>query len=115
MKILILENDQAARSAIQQLLAISGYDVATLGAPDEVLLQAPAFDAEVLICGWELGADTDGVDTARKLQSDGQPNVKFITGQSLAELRQVSADIDVCAYFQKPVSLRRIAQTLNSL
>ena len=116
MKVLILEDEKAARSAMQQYLTISGYEVAAVESPDAAVSQAPAFGAEVLICDWELGADRDGVDIARELQqSDGAPKVIFITGQSLTELQRAAADIDVRAYFQKPVSLRQIAQTLSSI
>ncbi len=115
MKILIIEDDEAARSAMQQYLVISGFDVAAVSSPEAAISRAETFDAEVLICDWELGADTDGVDTARTLQCGGVPYVIFVTGQSLAELRRAAADIDVCAYFQKPVSLRMIAHALRSL
>lgn len=115
MKILILEDDEAARSAMQQYLAISGFDVAAVSSPEAAISRAATFDAEVLICDWELGADTDGVDTARTLQCGGAPHVIFVTGQSLAELRRAAGDIEVRAYFQKPVSLRKIADALRSI
>ena len=55
----------------------------------------------------------NGVDVARELQHGEAPALIFITGQSLAELRRESSDLRVRAYFQKPVSLREIAQILD--
>ncbi len=113
MKILIIEDEHAARRAMEQYLRIAGFEVAAVGTPEDALATAPTFDADVLVLDWELGAELDGVDVARELQHDGSPELIFITGQSLADLRRESTDLDVRAYFQKPVSLREIAQILE--
>ena len=113
MKILIVEDEHAARSAMEQYLRISGFEVAAVATPEDALATAAEFDADALVLDWELGADMNGVDVARELQHGEAPALIFITGQSLAELRRESSDLRVRAYFQKPVSLREIAQTLE--
>lgn len=113
MRILIIEDEHAARRAMEQYLKISGFEVEAVGTPEDALATAETFEADVLVLDWELGADMDGVDVARELQHEGCPGLIFITGQSLAELRRESTDLDVCAYFQKPVSLREITRVLE--
>ncbi len=113
MKILIIEDEQAARRAMEQYLRISGFEVAAVATPEDALTTAPVFGADALVLDWELGAEMDGIDVARELQHAGFPKLIFITGQSLTDLRRESNDLDVRAYFQKPVSLREIAQTLE--
>ncbi len=113
MKILIIEDEHAARSAMEQYLRISGFEVAAVATPEAALSTAAEFNADVLVLDWELGSETDGVDVARELQHDGSPELIFITGQSLAELQRESDDLEVRAYFQKPVSLPDIAKTLG--
>lgn len=114
MKILIIEDEHVARRAMEQYLRISGFEVAAVATPEDALAMAPTFDADVLVLDWELGAEMDGVDVARELQIDGSPELIFITGQSLAELRRESIDLDVRAFFQKPVSLSEIARILEA-
>jgi DNA-binding response OmpR family regulator len=112
-KILLVEDDDTARNAMQRYLEHAGYEVTAVRGPDEAIETGAALGIKVLICDWELGTDKDGVDVARELQRQTGAAVIFITGQSLAELRIAARDVDVKAYFQKPVSLSAIAACLQ--
>ncbi|MFT4585113.1 MAG: DNA-binding response OmpR family regulator [Gammaproteobacteria bacterium] len=113
MKILLLEDDLSARCAMRRYLEISGHDVVAVGNPNDALALARTFKPEMLILDWELEAEKDGVDVARDLQSDGAPQVIFITGQSLSDLKEAAGELKVAAFFRKPVSLKQIGVHLN--
>ena len=107
------EDDGALRHPQPVVQGLAGARSALGCSPTDALTTAPVFGADALVLDWELGAEMDGIDVARELQHAGFPKLIFITGQSLTDLRRESNDLDVRAYFQKPVSLREIAQTLE--
>lgn len=71
--------------------------------------RAPA----VIICDWQLGDGADGVEVARRLQSQYSAAVILMSGHPLDELRKAAAGIDVSSALQKPVSPDVLVQAVE--
>ncbi len=111
--VLVIEDEPDAREASRLYLSHCGYDVITAADYDAAFEQANAKPPDVVVCDWRLGAGGDGVEVARKLQQRFNFVLLFVSAYPTDELRTASADLDVTAYFRKPVSLSDLAQTIG--
>ena len=79
MNILLVEDQDDARRAMQRYFEIQGFGVTAVGSPTEALRSASSAVPDVLVCDWELNASQDGVDIARAIQNEFGSSVVFIT------------------------------------
>ncbi len=114
-RVLVVEDNATARSALKEFLDFSGYEVACAGTAAEATEIAADFHPDILVSDWDLGDTRDGVDVARQLQSENDVQVIFVTGNSLNQLRRSANDIEVFRFLRKPVSLSRLAQLIGEI
>lgn len=115
MKVLLVEDDDFARDASARYLEHLGHDVSAAGTPDEAVQLASAVSPDVVICDWMLGAEQDGADVARALQSLYAAPIIFVTAHPPGKLRNRTRDLRVVRILRKPISLAALASALDAL
>ena len=112
-RVLIVEDDPAAREATSIYLEYCGYDVATAAnakaAYAAVVQQVP----NRLVCDWQLGAGESGVSVARRLQERFNLPIIFMTAHPLDELYEETDDLNVSRYLRKPLSLSDLLEAVK--
>jgi DNA-binding response OmpR family regulator len=114
-KVLVVEDDADARTALDAVLSRQGYETAVAEDGDAALVKAAAFKPDVLLCDWQLPGRHDGEAVAREVQSDLDIPVIFVTANSTVDLRRRSRDLRVLAYLSKPVDVARLTAALAAL
>ena len=111
-RVLIVEDEMAAREASERYLSNQGFDVRSASNASEALRKAEDFRPNVLVCDWNLGDRSSGTDVARKIQKRQGIPVIFVTAHPLAKLREVTRDISVTRYLQKPFRLSTLTDAI---
>ncbi len=114
-RVLIVEDDPAAREATSMYLEYCGYKVAAAADARSALAEAHLLKPNLLICDWQLGGGDNGADVARELQKRYGLPVIFMTAHPLDELYDETADLDVLYYLRKPLSLGELAEAVASI
>ena len=124
LRVLVIEDEQAARAAMERFLAYCGYSVGAAASASEALEQAERQPPDVLVCDWKLnGAGSrdvmpaDGVATAARLQRRFGSEVILVTAYRLGELKAEArkARVQVRAFYRKPLSLSSLAEAISGL
>lgn len=124
LRVLVIEDEQPARAAMERFLAYCGYSVGSAASANEAVTQAERQPPDVLVCDWKLngaaGRDpgpADGVATAARLQRRFGSQVILITAYRLGELKAEArrARVQVRAFYRKPLSLGSLAETIAAL
>ncbi|MGE5499056.1 MAG: LytR/AlgR family response regulator transcription factor [Syntrophothermus sp.] len=113
-KILIIEDDKAVRSNIQQLLYESGYEVQTAGDGISGIQQALSFQPDVIVCDIMMPG-IDGLEVLKELQRHPEAaSIPFIFLTAKAELSDIRLGLKSGAddYLVKPFSA---AELLNAI
>jgi DNA-binding response OmpR family regulator len=113
-KVLLVEDDDDAREALEVLLSNRGYETLAAEDGEAALETAATFLPDILLCDWWLPGPHDGVSVARKLQADHDIPVIFFTAHSVSELRTRTRDLNVLAYLPKPIDVMRLTAALNA-
>jgi DNA-binding response OmpR family regulator len=105
-KILVAEDDTNAREALVAFFEIQGCEVRWTAYGEDAIRIGGEFHPDILITDWSLAGKCSGVSVARAL-ARGEPRTAIIlvTGYPAAELRAITADLEVEAYLEKPLSL----------
>lgn len=116
-RVLIVEDEEAARTATCRYLQYRGYQVADAATVEESFARAESLRPEVLICDWKLAGERDGVHVARTLHKKYGLAVIFVTAYALADLRSHIGDLaaGVVECLRKPISLDNLAAVLDSV
>ena len=113
-RVLIVEDEAAAREASQRYLGHAGHDVTTAADANEAFDRARASNPEIAICDWRLGDGPDGAEVARQLQGRYGTSIIFVTAHPLDELRDATDDIKVTRYLRKPVQLPQLIEAIDA-
>lgn len=113
-RVLIVEDEAAAREASERYLGFVGHDVMTAADASEAFARAKERSPEVAICDWRLGGGPDGAAVARELQKQYGTSIIFVTAHPLDELRDVTEDIRVTRYLRKPVQLPQLIDAIEA-
>ena len=92
LRVLVVEDEDAARIATTRYLQNCGHEVAAAGTVSEALEKADELQPDVLVCDWKLSGKCDGVDVARLLQRRYGVAVIFVTAYALDDLRRQSTE-----------------------
>lgn len=111
--VLIVEDQEDLRDGLRRFLQLKGYEAHVARNFDAALRAADAKPPDVAVCDRELGESRSGIDVARILQRRYASAIVFVSGTSIEQLRADTADLDVVAYLQKPVSPARIEQSVR--
>ena len=116
-RILVVEDEPEAGSAMQRVLEFRGHEVELARNASSAIELAEKISPEVLVCDWQLENQDDGVDVARRVQSTMDVPVVLVTGQQLshARLKARQSEVRIAAYRRKPVSLGELANLIESL
>lgn len=87
VRVLVVDDDPAARDAIEGLLRRWGCDVATAATGDEAVARVRRQHADVVLCDLRLGGAESGIDVARRIgeASGGTGACAFLTGEPAPE------------------------------
>jgi two-component system cell cycle sensor histidine kinase/response regulator CckA len=114
-RVLLVEDEAAARESLKQILVMLGYEVTAVGTGNEagVLPTHPAFD--VLLSDITL-PDVDGVSVARGLL-DRWPELRVIlmSGYAEDEALERTAELGPVRFLQKPFDLTMLAQEIGAV
>ena len=113
-RILVIEDEAAAREALKSLLDEEGYTVATAESGKRGLEQLSAFHPDTVVCDFYL-PDIDGLQVIRAVRSlSGGITVIVITAGCGGEEAERTLRREADFFFQKPVDLRRFRAVLQA-
>lgn len=102
-RVLIVEDNSPLRIALHMYFEIRGYEVESVGNYRSAIEAAAEFVPDFVICDWQIDGVRSGADVARTLQEEFCSAIIFVTGASVDDLREETADLSVVHYFEKPV------------
>jgi DNA-binding response OmpR family regulator len=113
-RILVAEDEVNARDALVMFFEAQGFEVRAAADGEDAIKIGGDFRPHVLITDWLLEGECSGVTVARTL-ARAAPGVAIIliSGYPLAELRAITADLDVKAYLEKPISLFELGSVVD--
>jgi two-component system response regulator MprA len=113
-RILVVEDEPAARQATQRYLEFCGYEVVAAASAAEALQKSARFRPQVVVCDCKLGDGNDGIEVARQIQGKFGSMVIFVTAWSFKDVREQFQGIDVTECLRKPVRLGRLADVIDA-
>jgi two-component system, OmpR family, response regulator MprA len=115
MRVLVIEDDDAVRSAVRRALLLAGYEV--LLAPDgqDGLLQAQTAVPDAIIL--DLGLpDVDGIEVCRRLRGAGDRTpILMLTARDAVEDRVDGLEAGADDYLVKPYDVRELQARLKAI
>ena len=115
MRVLVIEDDDAVRSALRRALLLEGYEI--LLAPDgqEGLLQAGTAVPDAIIL--DLGLpDIDGMEVCRRLRQLGNRTpILMLTARDAVEDRVDGLEVGADDYLVKPYDVRELQARLHAV
>src|SRR6187402_3427336 len=115
MKILVVDDEPAVRESLRRALQLEGYEVALAGDGLEALdsVRADSVDAIVLDVSMPR---LDGLETCRRLRSDGNAlPVLMLTARDEVADRVAGLDAGADDYVVKPFALDELLARLRAL
>jgi DNA-binding response OmpR family regulator len=115
-KILVAEDEANARQALVAFFETHGCEVRWTAYGEDAIRISGEFHPDILITDWSLAGKCSGVSVARAL-ADAEPSaaIILISGYPLAELRAITADLEVEAYLEKPLSLFELSSIVDRI
>jgi two-component system response regulator MprA len=115
MRLLVIEDDDAVRSAIRRALLLAGYEVLLAADGQEGLLKAGTAmpDAIVLDLGLPL---IDGMEVCRRLRRDGNRTpILMLTARDAVDDRVDGLEAGADDYLVKPYDVRELQARLKAI
>jgi DNA-binding NtrC family response regulator len=114
-RILIVEDDSAARIGLQQLVRGWGFDVETAADGEQALQQIENFHPGIVLTDLVM-PKMGGLDLLRKLQELGDPiTTVILTAQGTVETAVEAIKQGAYDYLTKPVDLQRLKILLSKI
>lgn len=116
LRVLVVEDEDAARVATRRYLQNCGHEVEAAGTAAEAIAKADELRPDVLVCDWKLASELegDGITVARLLRKKFGVAVIFVTAYALNDLRRYIGDFDSVDCLRKPISLHTLAAAVVS-
>jgi PAS domain S-box-containing protein len=115
--VLVIEDNQILRLAIESILNESGYDTLAAASGEEALALAgarPAIDA--IVTDFRLGAGLNGVEAAREIERRlGRSLPKLLLTGEAGNRRFEEVDLTSFAFLYKPISADKLRDKLAAL
>ncbi len=114
MRILVIDDDDAVRSAVRRALLLDGYEVLVAANGQEGIEQAGSMpDAIVLDLGLP---DIDGMEVCRRLRAGGDRTpILMLTARDAIEDRVDGLEAGADDYLVKPYDVRELRARLKAL
>lgn len=114
IRILVVEDDSRARSALHEYFSLCGLEVQSAGDASEAIAIGRRFRPRILLSDWRLGGPKDGVDVAKALTAAIEDLViLFMTGHSRENLGRLGAGLAIERIYPKPVSLSQLCADIE--
>ena len=110
----LVEDDDSMRSALERLLDLAGYRVESFAAAENYLASGAAARADCLVCDVNLPG-TSGFELVRCLaQAGSAAPVIFITAHDKPAAREEAARLGAAAYLTKPFEGRALVGAVKA-
>ena len=114
-RVLIVEDDRAAREGLEQLVKSWGFNAATAGDGEEALEKVTSFRPAIVISDLVMPR-MDGLDLLRALQQQGADvTTLLLTAQGTVETAVEAMKEGAYDYLTKPVDLQRLKILLDKI
>ena len=112
-RVLVVEDEPAARGALVEALAMLGYVVleAADGKRALELLEGSGADVQLVISDWVM-PEMDGLALARALEARGSVKLLMVTGHPLTETPLPEPQHTIVGWLRKPVDLAQLAEAV---
>jgi DNA-binding response OmpR family regulator len=113
-RILIVEDDAILAEAVAALLDHSGHRV--VGIADDMMSAlsiARVADPELVLMDIKLANGSDGIETARRLQTESSARVVFMTGNRDRQTRERAATVGPVGFLIKPFSPQQLIDIVD--
>lgn len=116
IRILIVEDEPRARSALHEYFSLRGLEVRSACTGKRAIELGLVFRPRILLCDWWLGGNEDGVDVATILSRalDGL-QIIFMTGHSREHLGHLCRNLRVEGIYQKPIRLADLRALIDDI
>ena len=105
--VLVVEDDEATRDAIAELLGEEGYAVATAGDGAAGLRAAEGTRPKLVLLDVRMPV-LDGADFARAFRAAAGPRASLVVMTAAYDAAQWAADLDADGYLAKPFGTREL-------
>ena len=114
-KILIVEDDDSLRPALERLLNAAGWRTVTYASAEALLADAAAGDAACVVCDLRLPA-MSGLDLLTEWRErGGRPPVILITAHDAPALGEAAARGGAAAYLVKPFRGTALLEAIHAV
>ncbi len=115
MRVLVIEDDDAVRSAIRRALLLGGYEILLSPNGQDGLFQAQTAVPDAIIL--DLGLpDIDGMEVCRRLRSAGDRTpILMLTARDAVEDRVDGLEAGADDYLVKPYDVRELQARLHAI
>jgi two-component system response regulator MprA len=115
MRVLVVDDEPAVRSALQRALRLEGYDVELAANGSEALLRAGSAAPDVVVLD-VLMPELDGLEVARRLRATGSRTpILMLTARDGVADRVGGLDSGADDYLVKPFALEELLARLRAL
>ncbi len=115
MRILVIDDDDAVRSAVRRALLLDGYEVVVAGSGSDGLEKVGAAVPDAIVL--DLGLpDIDGMEVCRRLRSVGDRTpVLMLTARDAVEDRVDGLEAGADDYLVKPYDVRELRARIKAI
>ncbi len=115
VKVLVVEDDPAARTSLERALRLENYDVASADGGFRALEVQRSAAADVVLLDLQL-PDIDGLEVCRRLRQAGDATpVLMVTARDAVDDRVVGLDAGADDYVVKPYALDELLARIRAL
>lgn len=114
-QVLLVDDDDGVRRAVERALVLHGFDVQSAGGGAEALRMLAARAPDVVVLDVSM-PDVDGLEVCRRLRSAGDPTpVLMLTARVTVGERVAGLDAGADDYLVKPFALDELLARLRAL
>jgi two-component system response regulator MprA len=114
-QVLLVDDDDAVRRAVERALVLHGFDVQSAGGGAEALRMLAARAPDVVVLDVSM-PEVDGLEVCRRLRSAGDPTpVLMLTARVTVGERVAGLDAGADDYLVKPFALDELLARLRAL
>jgi two-component system, OmpR family, response regulator MprA len=115
MRVLVVDDEPAVRSALERALSLDGYEVQVAADGEACLLAVRQYEPELVVLDI-LMPGLDGLSVCRRLRDDGRRTpILMLTARDLVADRVAGLDAGADDYLVKPFALEELLARVRAL
>lgn len=115
MKVLIIEDNVILAATLEIMLKKLGYkDVRKVHTGEDALAMLTHFKATLLLVDINLGEGISGIDVVKKIQSERDVLVVYITGNSDEHHKKMVLETEYLDYLIKPITMVELKNSISA-